>query len=244
MVLEELRDRIKHYFWFTPTEITGFLVSILVASFVYSFDHWGSPSFDFTQGLENWLSGIVLFTFIIFIHHGAQRITALNYGFRPEHNTWWYGLVGSLLLCVLTNGWLKWYAFSGTLIQVLPTQRLGRFRYGPNVQSFANVAAMGPVANVCAAAFVKTLSWIIPIPLWFVDEWFTQNLLFAAWNMLPIPPLDGSRMLYASRLFYIFVFGALFGYVFLVGLGIYSFLFAILLGLLAWFLFYYYVERD
>ena len=244
MVFEELRDRVRRFFWFTSVEITGFVLLVVVASFVYSFDKWGVESFDFFFGLENWLWSLVLFGFIIFIHHAAQRVCALQYGFRAEHSVWWYGLMGSVLLSVLSNGWIKWYAFSGVMIQLLPVQRLGRFRYGPNVQSFANVAAMGPVANVCAAAVVKTISWLVPLPGWFVDEWFTQNLIFAAWNMLPIPPLDGSRMLYASRLFYVFVFGALFGYVLLVGFGIYSFVFAVLLGLLAWFLFYYYVERE
>src|SRR3989338_6327915 len=147
MVLEELRDRLRHYFWFTKQEVTGFLLSVFVASFVYSFDTWGMDSFDVAQGLENWLSSMLLFGFVIFIHHGAQRESALQYGFRPEHSVWWYGLVGSVLLAVLSNGWLKWFAFSGVMIHMMPTQRLGRFRYGPNVQSFANVSAMGPVAN-------------------------------------------------------------------------------------------------
>ena len=243
MAFENLLDKMRRFFWFSSVELRGFVLMIVVLGFVYSFDKWGVRSFDASVGVNNFLWGILLWGGIVFVHHATQRVVALHYGFLPEHSVWWYGLVWSVLLSLLSNGVIKWYAVCGMMIQMLPAHRLGRFRHGANVQTFANIAAYGPVANVCAAAFVKTLSWIIPLPSVFVDEWFTQNLIFAVWNILPFPPLDGSRMLYASRLFYVFVFSALFGYVLLVLLNVYSFVFAVLIGMLAWFLFYYYVER-
>ena len=241
MALENLRDKLRRYFWFTPVEWSGFVVMVLVLSFVYSFDKW---SVDLFVGLTNWFWGVLLFGAIVFVHHAVQRVAALYYGFQPENLVWWYGLVGSVLLVIFSNGVIKVYAVSGLMIHLLPAHRLGRFRYGPNIQTFANIAALGLVANVCAAAFVKTLSWFLQFPQVFVDEWFMQSLIFAVWNLLPIPPLDGSRMLYGSRLFYVFVLSTLVGYVFLVLAGIYSFVLALLIGVLGWFLFYYYVERE
>ena len=243
MVLENLRDKIHRYFWFTPEEALGVVITILVLSFIYSFDKWGTNKFDAGLGLQNWLVGAVLFGAIVLIHHSVQRIAALHYGFQPEHSVWWYGLLGGILLAVLSNGAIKIYTATGLMISMLPAHRLGRFRYGPNVQTFANICALGLVGNLCAAAIVKTLSWILPIPEAFVNEWFVQNLVFAAWNLLPIPPLDGSRILYGSRLFYIFVFGTFAGYAILALAGIFSFVFALLIGIIAWFLFYYFVEK-
>ncbi|MBI4148735.1 hypothetical protein HY490_05575 [Candidatus Woesearchaeota archaeon] len=242
-MLENLRDKITRYFWFTPTEWRGYWLTVLVASFVYSFDKWGLTTFEPDIGLINWMTGALLFGFIIFIHHAAQRIAALHFGFQPEHYVWWYGLVGSLLIALLTNGYVKWYAMGGLMISLLPTHRLGRYRYGPNLQAFANVTAFGPIANVCAAAFIKTLAWILPLPTTLVDTWFYQSLVYSAWQLLPFPPLDGSRMLYASRLFYVFVFSTFLGYITLAAIGVFSFVFALLIGMTCWLLFYYYVER-
>lgn len=243
MVLENLRDKLKRYVWFSSEEARGVVLTILVLSFVYSFDKWGTSRFDAMIGLQHWLEGVVLFGVIVLVHHFCQRIAALHYGFQPEHVVWWYGLLASVMLSILSNGIIKMYAVTGLMISMLPAHRIGRFRYGPNVQTFANICALGLVGNISAAALLKTLSWFLHVPAAFVDEWFVQNLIFVAWNLLPIPPLDGSRILYGSRLFYVFVFGSFLGYVFLALAGIFSFVFALLLGSIAWFLFYYFVEK-
>ncbi len=244
MVIANLRDKLRRYFWFSPVETRNFLVAVFVISFVYSFDKWGVAYFDAAAGMKNWLIGFILFGAILFVHHAGQRIAAIHFGFQPEHLVWWYGLVLSLLLALLSNGVIKIYAVTGLTIHMLPVHRLWRFRYGPNVQAFANITALGLVANICAAALLKTLSLIVPLPQAFIDEWFVQNLIFVAWNLLPIPPLDGSRIIYGSRLFYVFVFGTFLGYLSLALIGIYSFVLALVAGGVAWFLFYYFVERG
>jgi Zn-dependent protease len=65
----------------------------------------------------------------------------------------------------------------------------------------ALVALAGPIANF-AIAFVLFAIWVFvqPVPS-FIGEIFitaiTVNLGFFVFNMIPIPPLDGSRLLYA-----------------------------------------------
>lgn len=244
MVLANLRDKVRRFGNFSPVEWRGFLISALVLGFVYASD----PSvvrFDLHAGLLSWLKGSLLMGAVLFVHHGAQRVAALHYGYRPEHVVWWYGLVGSLLLVLLSNGAVKVYAVSGLWIHLLPVHRIGRFRYGLNLQSFANIAVFGLLSNVCAAAVVKTFSFVFPglLPEGFVDEWFWSNLIFVCWNLLPFPPLDGSRVLFASRLFYVFVFSAFVGYVLLALAGVFSFVFAFLIGLAGWCFFYWFVEK-
>lgn len=244
MIVKNLWDKLQRYGWFSAVEWKGFVIAALVLGFVYASD----PSvvhFDLHEGLISWLKGSLLMGAVLFIHHGAQRVAALHYGYRPEHVVWWYGLVGSLLLVLLSGGAVKVYAVSGLLIHMIPAHRIGRFRYGLNLQSFANIAAFGLLANVCAAAVIKTISFIFPgfLPESFVEEWFWSNLLFVCWNLLPIPPLDGSRVLFASRLFYVFLFSAFVGYIFLALAGVFSFIFAFLIGLAGWWAFYWWVER-
>ena len=77
------------------------------------------------------------------------------------------------------------------------------------------------------------------------NELFVLNLSFAAWNLLPIPPLDGSKVFYYSRLTYVFIFGSIASYVFMVYfLNIYSYIYALLIGCVIWLLYYIFLERK
>ncbi len=40
------------------------------------------------------------------------------------------------------------------------------------------------------------------------------NLLYAIYNAIPFPPLDGSRMIFSSRLAYFFFAGLMLGFIF------------------------------
>ena len=70
------------------------------------------------------------------------------------------------------------------------------------------------------------------------------NIWLAIFTMLPIPPLDGSNVFFASRLLYAFAFGCIVGYALLVlVLGFYSLIFVILMGIIFWFATYQVMEK-
>lgn len=66
----------------------------------------------------------------------------------------------------------------------------------------ALVALVGPLTNVLLAIFgallYRLLDWVpfvFPYVVgWFLDQVVTFNLLLAIFNLLPIPPLDGSKV--------------------------------------------------
>lgn len=64
-------------------------------------------------------------------------------------------------------------------------------------RGMAIVALAGPVSNVVQAALVAIpLRWGNPSELdYYLNIYFFVNVLQAAFNMIPIPPLDGSKIL-------------------------------------------------
>lgn len=101
--------------------------------------------------------------------------------------------VGTLMLFLFKFGWAK-------PVQVNPNN----FRGNPRV-GMALVAVVGPLSNILLAigsAFAMKLiaSGAIPSNTYFYTFFYMllmYNLCFAAFNILPIPPLDGSKIVAA-----------------------------------------------
>jgi len=236
---------LKHYFRFNREEQKTLIIQILVFAFILSFDQWGEDRFSLAVGLTNYFLAVIIATIGVLIHEAGHRLYAIKFGFRAETKLWWYGLVIGMILVILSNGKLKFFAASGVFIHVLGVHRLGHFRYGPNIFAFCMVALSGPLLNIFFATFLKTIDvWfgvgLTAIP--FFQNLFLFNWIYAVCNLLPIPPLDGSRIFFWSRLFYVFLFGTIGGYLVLVFIGIYSYIWALLLGVTAWLLFLIFYE--
>jgi len=152
----------------------------------------------------------------VIIHENAHGWVALGLGddtakasgrltLNPAKH---FDFVGSLILpamLLFTTGAMFGYAKP---VPVNPSRLQGKDRWG-----FALVALAGPVSNVVLALIASTIATkvygvrladlnpgdvrslggsIVPYVLAVA---FTLNLLLAAFNLLPIPPLDGSRLL-------------------------------------------------
>lgn len=74
-----------------------------------------------------------------------------------------------------------------------------RLRYGE--WGSAMVAAAGPLTNLVLAAFISLWLRLLPvsgITQDFFELFIMVNIGFFVFNMIPFPPLDGSRVLYAA----------------------------------------------
>lgn len=104
--------------------------------------------------------------------------------------------IGSILFLVAGFGWAK----------PVPVN-IHRLRGNPR-QSYALVALAGPVSNlILAVLFAALYRGIVPVlgidnPVGYVVGFALRtavalNLILALFNLIPIPPLDGSRLLTA-----------------------------------------------
>lgn len=219
-------SKVRTYYPFSRSEILTILLTIVALAFIYSFDLWGTDSFSAQTGFSN----LTYFTFIIgvvlLVHHSGQRLYAVSKGYSVKQKLWWHGLVAGLLT-------IKFMGASGTITDFHTRHRLGAMRFGPNLKDIAKICLAGPMSNIFFAALVYFLSLIYVIPHVLAVDLINVSLLFAAWNMLPIPPLDGFKVMYSSRHAFGFLFGSIVGYAVLFFMfGISSVILAAITGIL------------
>ena len=244
---DDLKDKIRRYFRFTKEETKAVIISILAYAFIISFRDWGGEEFSFAIGFGNLLLAILIMAITILAHVCVQRVAALHVGFRAEYKLWIYGVLISLLFCILTRGYL-WFLFlpGGIYLHMLSQHRLGYFRYGLNLMAHSLIALIGPLTNITLALFFRMIQPVFPANA-FIQKVIVVNLLFAIITMLPIPPLDGSRVFFHRRLIYAFFLGVIIGIaVFITAhIGIIlTLLGSVLFGGAAWLLYYMTLERK
>lgn len=57
------------------------------------------------------------------------------------------------------------------------------------------IAIAGPACNIILCLLCSSLWWMIPESYFYTKEFFNANIVLAIFNLLPIYPLDGSRIL-------------------------------------------------
>ena len=243
----DLTDKFKRYGKFTPYEIRGIITIILVSAFIISFNKWGEgDNFDFNVGMMNFLMAVIIAAITVMVAQFAHRLSGLQGGFRVEYRTWYLGLVIGLIMIFLSRGAIWLILPGGIFIHHMSAHRLGFFRYGTNTFAIGMAALAGPLANIILATAIKTLEVWFSIPvtqIYFLNTLIFFNWAYALYNLLPIPPLPGSAILFQSRMIYAFIFGSVAGYFALLAAGIYSFVFALLIGVVIWLLYYIIFER-
>lgn len=198
-------DKIQRYTRFKPRELKAAILSILVIAFAISFRKWGiGKEVDFGYGLINLLGAILIVGVAFFGRTVLQKIVALGADYQAEYKMWSFGLLFALLLVFLTNGRLWFLIPGGIIIHYMPGHRIGWVRYGLNYFGVGVISLAGPIANIILAMIFRTLFEVFKIQLF--QTAFFLNLIWAVWTILPIPPGDGSRMFFGSRLVYMFGF--------------------------------------
>jgi len=201
---------LRQYYPFTPEEIRGLIVSILITAFIVSFKEWGYRKFDIMVGLRNFFDAALIITLVMVVFNSGQRMFGIFRGFKVEYKPWIYGLIIGLVLVFVSNGNIWFLAPGGIIVYHLAGHRLGYFRYGLNYGHLGWVGMMGPLSTLALAIIAKVLVEFMPANV-LVHKLMLIAIAFTVFNLIPIPPLAGSHLFYATRLGYMFCAGGILG---------------------------------
>ncbi len=174
-------------FKFSSEEIRDLIVSTFAISLIFAWYGRGLPHID------TWF--IMYFIIIVFtvgsgfiLHELAHRTVARHFGALSEFRAWYEGLAIALALKIILG--FTFIAPGAVYI------------YKDYLTSEENglISLAGPLTNVVLAI----IFYVIHVPL-ISDIGYHVNIFLAAFNMLPIPPLDGSKVLSWNVLIYLIV---------------------------------------
>ena len=238
-------DKVKRYYKFTPSELKGFLITILVLAFVISFREWGGAEFDFAVGFSNFLFAVLIVGVSLLIHTTGQRFWSLATGYRLEYQMWGLGLFLAVIFAVITNGRFWFLVAGGFMVHHLAGHRLGWFRYDINYWAVALIALAGNLATVLFIIVLKVSNVLALNPL--LQKFIIFNIVYTVYNMVPIPPLDGSKIFYGSRMLYAFYLPGIIAIILLLYSNIpilVAVLGSFLVAIVLWLLYYIFLERK
>ncbi len=154
--------------------------------------------FDWTAALLN----VTIFWILTTPHEFAHAWVADRLGddtprlegrvtLNPLAHVDWLGTVFIPLISSLVGGiFFGW----GKAVNTNPA----RLRGGAN--GLLAVALAGPASNVVFAVVLAALSFVFPSAVEILFRAAFISLFLALFNMIPVPPLDGSKILIAARI--------------------------------------------
>lgn len=139
--------------------------------------------------LEDFVISLLTVIFVFLVHELAHRGVAKYYGFSAKYVAWPFGLV----LAVLTSfiGFL--FAAPGA-VQISPYSDRFAFQLRPMTKrEYGIIALSGPASNIAIGFASFLLLLLYPTPLLYAISKLSFWLAF--FNLIPVPPLDGSKIL-------------------------------------------------
>ncbi|HIG93891.1 TPA: hypothetical protein HA234_06870 [Candidatus Woesearchaeota archaeon] len=199
---KELKSRVQTDFEFNRSEISSFLLAVLVTGIIFSFQDWGADQFDLIFGLRNLAMVLLLVLITFFFRASCQKIYGLSEGHKAEFKVWWLGIAIALVVCFVTLGRLPLILIGAMSAAFMVRQRLGEFRYGFSYWVQGMIAYWGPMANLILAILFAVGLYFAP-DSYFFSQGVMLNLIMATLSFVPLPQLEGLQIFFGSRVLYV-----------------------------------------
>lgn len=179
---------------FGTEEIRDILVSTIALGIIFSIGR------GLTLENVGIITAIVALSFIP--HELAHKFVAVHYKCFARYEMWKNGLIFALLLAVATNGGFVFAAPGAVVIYTVYQNRYGLHNIVLSPRQNGLISIAGALTNISIAL----LFWIFAPSFFLTGSIMYINIFLAAFNLLPIPPLDGSKVFYWNKLVWLAAF--------------------------------------
>ena len=183
---------------FSPGEISSIIIAWLVLSIAITYQNFLGL---FTGGgsLEIVIAGFIATATGFIIHEMGHKFVAIRHGYVAHFRLWMWGLLLTLFIVVFSGGGIVFGAPGAVYIAPAAVALYGydsTIRPRDPEQENMIISAAGPGINLAFAIAFLTL--FIVAPAGFLGTigffGFELNVGLGSFNMIPVPPLDGSKI--------------------------------------------------
>lgn len=182
----------------SPGEIGSILIAWLVLSIAITYQNFLGL---FTGGgsLEIVVAGFIATATGFIIHEMGHKFVAIRHGYVAHFRLWMWGLLLTLFIVVFSGGGIVFGAPGAVYIAPAAVAYYGydaTIRPRDPEQENMIISAAGPGINLAFA--ISFLTLFLFAPAGFLSTvalfGFELNVGLGSFNMIPIPPLDGSKI--------------------------------------------------
>jgi Zn-dependent protease len=171
------------------SEIKDLVISWIVMGLCYSYD----------LDLTNLILGLPIYLIAVglsfFAHELMHRFAAQKLGYVARYKMWTWGLTLALISTILSGGRAIFSAPGAVYITYGST-----YSWRDPKKDEVLISLVGPLANIVLAIIFYPLSLGEDIISITAYVGFAINSSLAFFNLLPIPPLDGSKIFRGNML--------------------------------------------
>jgi len=172
-------------FKFTGREVRDILISVLVLGLMFSY-----------RNIDYFVQLTLIVGIAFVFHELAHKFIAVRFDCKAEYVLWPQGVLFSLLILFISGGRFFFAALGFVSISTFYATRIGYRYINLSLREIGLISIAGPTTNVIIALIASAISPFIP----FAEFAVWLNLILAIFNLLPVPPLDGSKVFMWSRL--------------------------------------------
>jgi Zn-dependent protease len=183
---------------FSPGEISSIIIAWVVLSIAITYQNF-LGLFGGMGSLEIVIAGFIATATGFIIHELGHKFVAIRRGYVAHFRLWMWGLLLTLFIAVFSMGGIVFGAPGAVYIAPAAMAYYGYdslSRPRDPEQENMIISAAGPGINLAFA--VAFLSLFLVAPSGFLATiaqfGFALNVGLGSFNMIPVPPLDGSKI--------------------------------------------------
>jgi len=202
---------------FTKKEINHLAIAIFVLGVIFSFKEWGAEEFSLLYGIKNLLRAIIISSIILLTQIYTEKWVGKKLNISVFYTLWvvepffvfkhfvkdkvYLGVIVPLLLSLASNGALTLPIVGGFSSHEDQSKRIGRRFSRLTEFEEGRISFIGMISNLLWIIIFKVLT-LTGLP--FFDKGMEIGAFILMINILPLPPLNGSKIFFGSRSFYVF----------------------------------------